>query len=516
VLTRLLIIGLDAMDKDLIQRWAAAGKLPAFRRILEQSIWGETKNPIGLEAGGVWPGFYTGVSPARHGMYYAFLRFVAENYEQRIFRQDDFTAETFWDRLSSEGLRFAVFDAPYTFRSEKINGVHVVDWGTHAPMEWPHTGVNAFKTTPVDLAGEIEQGFGRDHIGNDDFVKLRTVDDYRGFRQDLIDRIKNKTDIARHLLGRGGWDCVLTVFHEAHAIGHRCWHLHDSSHPLYDPAIREAVGDPLEDVYIALDRAVATLLEDVGPQTNTLLFASHGMGPNYTATRLLDQILLRIEGFEIPQRRQSVMRALHQVWDWTPRPLQEVLAPARAKIWQNGIKRHFIEADRSKRKCFEVTNNGATGGIRLNVIGREPRGLVRPGEEFDALCQLLSEDLLSIVDVVSGKPLVKRVIKTADAYCGPRLPDLPDLLIDWNREAPISRIRSPKIGTMEQVYQLNRTGDHRPRGAFFATGPAFGPRRLNELTSVNDFAPTIARLLGTSLAGTDGVPIAALARPTSF
>jgi hypothetical protein len=69
---------------------------------------------------------------------------------------------------------------------------------------------------------------------------------------------------------------------------------------------------------------------------------------------------------------------------------------------------------------------------------------------------------------------------------------------------------------MEQVYQLNRTGDHRPRGAFFATGPAFGPRRLNELTSVNDFAPTIARLLGTSLAGTDGVPIAALARPTSF
>src|SRR4030095_9980806 len=132
------------------------------------------------------------------------------------------------------------------------------------------------------------QGFGRDHIGNDDFVKLRTVDDYRGFRQDLIDRIKNKTDIARHLLGRGGWDCVLTVFHEAHAIGHRCWHLHDSSHPLYDPAIREAVGDPLEDVYIALDRAVATLLEDVGPQTNTLLFASHGMGPNYTARRLLD------------------------------------------------------------------------------------------------------------------------------------------------------------------------------------------------------------------------------------
>jgi predicted AlkP superfamily phosphohydrolase/phosphomutase len=201
------------------------------------------------------------------------------------------------------------------------------------------------------------------------------------------------------------------------------------------------------------------------------------------------------------------------VWDWTPRSIQEVLAPARAKIWQDGIKRHFIEADRSKRKCFEVTNNGATGGIRLNVVGREPKGLVAPGTEFDTLCQRLSEELLSIIDVVSGKPLVKRVIKVADAYSGPRLPDLPDLLVDWNREAPISRIRSAKIGTMEQVYQLNRTGDHRPRGAFFASGLTLAPRKINGLVSVNDFAPTIAQLLGTSLAGTDGVPIAALERP---
>jgi hypothetical protein len=84
-------------------------------------------------------------------------------------------------------------------------------------------------------------------------------------------------------------------------------------------------------------------------------------------------------------------------------------------------------------------------------------------------------------------------------------------LVDWNREAPICRVQSPKIGTMDQVYQLNRTGDHRPRGLFLATGPAMRARRLNQLTSVNDFAPTIAALLGRPLAGTDGAPISALA-----
>lgn len=511
MLTRLLIVGLDAMDKDLIHRWAAAGKLPTFKRLLERSVWGETENPIGLEAGGVWPSFYTGVSPARHGMYYAFLRFIAETYEQRTFRREDFTAEPFWDQLSGEGLRFAVFDAPYTFRSEKINGVHVMDWGTHAPMEWPHTGVNAFKTTPSELSQEIEQRFGRDHIGNDDFVKLRSFEDYQQFRRDLIERVEKKTGIALHLLSKGGWDCVLPVFHEAHAIGHRCWHLHDPTHPLHDPDIRDALGsDPIEDIYVALDRAVGTLLEAAGPQANTLVFCSHGMGPNYTATRLLDQILLKIEGFEVPQGRQSLMRTMHQVWDRTPRPIQELLAPARAKLWQNGVKRHFIESDRTKRKFFEVTNNGATGGIRLNVIGREPKGMIKPGDEFDAFCEALTRDLLAVVDKVSGQPLVRRVVKTAETYHGPRVPDLPDLLVDWNREAPICRVHSPKIGTMDQVYQLNRTGDHRPCGLFLATGPEMRPRRINHQTSVNDFAPTIAALLGRSLAGTDGAPIAAL------
>jgi hypothetical protein len=92
------------------------------------------------------------------------------------------------------------------------------------------------------------------------------------------------------------------------------------------------------------------------------------------------------------------------------------------------------------------------------------------------------------------------------------MPDLPDLLVDWNREAPIRCVGSPKIGTIDHVYRLNRTGDHRPQGMFLASGPSILPRQLNDFTSVNDFAPTIASLLGKSLSDTDGAPIAALAR----
>jgi hypothetical protein len=47
---------------------------------------------------------------------------------------------------------------------------------------------------------------------------------------------------------------------------------------------------------------------------------------------------------------------------------------------------------------------------------------------------------------------------------------------------------------------------------FLASGPSILPRQLNDFTSVNDFASTIASLLGKSLSDTDGAPIAALAR----
>jgi hypothetical protein len=40
---------------------------------------------------------------------------------------------------------------------------------------------------------------------------------------------------------------------------------------------------------------------------------------------------------------------------------------------------------------------------------------------------------------------------------------LPDLFVVWNRAAPIRRLRSPKIGTMQVPPDPVRTGDHSPR-----------------------------------------------------
>jgi predicted AlkP superfamily phosphohydrolase/phosphomutase len=96
----------------------------------------------------------------------------------------------------------------------------------------------------------------------------------------------------------------------------------------------------------------------------------------------------------------------------------------------------------------------------------------------------------------TGKRAVARVIRTEHTYPGPRTNDLPDLLVDWNREGPIFSVSSPKIGTIHNNDLPSRTGDHRPVGMFWAVGPSFQSSRLNEPTSVYSFSPTILSLFG--------------------
>jgi predicted AlkP superfamily phosphohydrolase/phosphomutase len=136
----------------------------------------------------------------------------------------------------------------------------------------------------------------------------------------------------------------------------------------------------------------------------------------------------------------------------------------------------------------------------------------------------LAEDLGAIRDERTGLPLVTRVVPTAAVYQGGCLDALPDLLIEWNdqlrigsatlgtgREATL-RVHSPKVGTLEATNRYGRSGDHRPRGFFVATGPGLKPARLAEPVSVMDFAPTLEAWAGLPPSPGDGRPIPELLR----
>lgn len=502
-LTRVLFIGVDAWDKDLVLQWAQAGLLPTVRRFLERGAWGLTANPEGFYVGSVWPSFWTGLSPGRHGRYcYAQIR--TGTYQHRRVTPLDTAGRPFWEALSQAGRRVAIIDVPKTAPSQQINGLQVVDWGTHDPEI-------GFCASPPSLAGEIESRFGPHPVGPCD-APARGPAELASLRDALLRGVKTKSELTGHFLSQGGWDLFLTVFAESHCVGHQFWHVHDPSHPRHDPALANALGDPMKDVYVAIDAEIGRLLARVGDDTAVFVLASHGMGPHYDGTFLLREILDRLQRAEVARPARVTARALEWAWSGVPGPVRRLLRPLRARAKAN-LGHASSLPNLAGHRYFQTPNNDVYGGIRINLEGREPHGRVRPGPEYDRICRDLARDLLALVNSGTGRPVVRRVLRTADLYRGERVRDLPDLVVEWDRETPISTIHSPKTGTIHGAYQGTRTGDHKLHGLLLAAGPAIVPGRLSEPVSVMQLAATVASRLGVQLADLDGAPVEELTRP---
>ena len=502
-LSRVLFLALDAADKDLIVPWARQGILPTFRSLLETGAWADTQNPLGFYVGAVWPSFWTGLPVDEHGRY-CFSQLRTGTYDLYDVSPTETRGEPFWDALSAEGRRVAILDVPKTVPSRRLNGIQMVDWGTHDPEL-------DFRTSPETLAAEVEARFGLHPVDQCDAFMQRGPREYASLRDALVQGAARKADLFEHFLRRGDWDLFLAVFAESHCVGHHCWHIHDSTHPRHDPDLARAVGDPIRDVYVAMDAAIGRLIAVAGPETTVFVFASHGMGPHYDGTFLLSRILRELlEVPAAPGGQRAIARVLESIWYRLPDALRARLRGVRGRT-KEALGVAASSPELSDRLCFATPNNDVYGGIRVNLVGREPSGRIRPGAEFDAFCEALEKDLLAFVNLDTGRPLVRRVLRTADIYKGERVADLPDLLVEWDRDAPITRIASPKTGSIEGVFPGRRTGDHRPEGLLLARGPGIAPGRLDEPIDVLRIAPTLAARLGVRLTGTKAEPVAALA-----
>ena len=331
--------------------------------------------------------------------------------------------------------------------------------------------------------------------------------------------------MTRSFLREGGWDLFMQVFSEAHCVGHQCWHLHDASHPAHAAAIATAVGNPVQRVYQSVDTAIGQVLEEAG-DCLTFVFSSHGMSHWYGAHFLLPDILFRLG---VAHRPQPTGRSLDAAslavaagtwaWHWLPDSLRRRLRGLRERYGPGVVEDvdfPSLDVDLARSQCFHQRHGLAVGDIRLNLAGREPQGTLTPGRQADDFCRALTDDLLAIVDERTGQPFIRRVMRVSHHYRGPRLTDLPDLVVDYNDaiatgstqvgdgKGATVQISSPKIGVLEGANTYGRTGEHRSPGLLIAAGPAVSRGAFSRPISVLDLAPTWTRVLGVDLEQADG------------
>jgi predicted AlkP superfamily phosphohydrolase/phosphomutase len=165
------------------------------------------------------------------------------------------------------------------------------------------------------------------------------------------------------------------------------------------------------------------------------------------------------------------------------------------------------QGERAGRRFYTIPTTDNCGGIRVNLKGREPEGKVEPGTAYRQLCDWLKEELLALKNAETGAPVVTRVLYGDDLFAGAFRDQFPDLVIEWNSEAPIPAVRSQSVGVIRVESCNSRTGDHRPKGFVLARSPHLESHTLQGMVSLVDLAPTLAAQLGVHLAGLNGKPV---------
>ena len=480
----------------------ATGDLPNLRRLREQSAWGLLSSPPGLGDDATWASFSTCTNPGSHGRFY-FRAIDPASYEYRYLRDSDRKRESFWDALGRQGLRTAVVDVPKCALSSTVNGLQLADWRVHG-RDGPT------RSFPAELAPQVLGRLGDDRTdrpGTKDWLcHLEILDKSKleQFVAHLLASVEDKVQLAQEVLAQEAWDLFLLVFKEAHCAGHQCWHLVDPTHPRYSAALAQRLADPLLKVYRALDRAVGKLTALAGPEAHLLIFSDLDMGPNYTGEHILDDILKSLEARLWPERAGRSFG-----WRKTVHAVERrIVQPLTGRVARAGPLR-------PRRLAYQLEHNEISGAIRLNLKGREPAGMVERGADAETVVVELTRELLRLVNPTTGGPLVREVLRSDQLYRGDHSELLPDLLVVWNREAPITSAHSPLLGTMRPRTAGYRTGNHLGDGFCLAGGPVLSARP-DFRASITDLGPTVAHLLGARLDGVEGQPIAELCYQTQL
>jgi predicted AlkP superfamily phosphohydrolase/phosphomutase len=527
---RLLILAIDAASPELLERWAADGTLPTLAGLMREGLTAHTRSVDWLYVGATWPSFYMGVDTARHGLYWV-DRLKPGTYDLVTCTAEEFgRRKALWEVLSDAGRRVAVMNVPLSRPSPGLTGTQVVGWGDH-------DSVFELSTSPIELRQQIEREIGRHPAPARCDATRRSAADHRTFTDQLVRGAAMRARLTRRILERAPWDFALQVFSESHCVGHQCWHFHDRAHPGHDPGAARELGDPVREVYVAVDRAIAEVLAAEPKETTVVVMTLHGMATISGAKSLLPSILERLGSFapeQPPARRGArgfVTERLAAGWRRVPASLKAPLDPLRRRVRDTleGPRRpepRRVRLNAAASKCFPIDTGFSVSGIRLNVVGREPAGILRPGAEAEAFVDELIESLREVVDPGTGRPLMTEVRRTNELFRGEYLAELPDLLVAWDLErvtgstivgtgqGALLRARSPRIGMVERTHSYCRSGEHRIDGLVVARGPGIRAGRLGRTISDLDLAPTFARMLGCEMRDVDGVVIEELV-PTS-
>ena len=496
---KVLLIGLDGLEPSLVHRWSEEGRLPNLARIAEEGAFMDCASTVPPVTFPAWTTCVTGVNPGRHGMF-DFTETVPGQYAIRFVNSTYRRAPALWNILSEAGKRCCVLGVPGTYPPEDINGIMVAGWDSPVC-----TRVDRSFVSPPDAYSKVRDWH---------FADFQESNIGPGWHEHalpkLLDGIGVKERIAAELIEREPWDFFMVVFGESDTVSHHFWMFQDANSPRHRPGPANAIRD----VYERLDRAVGALRTVAGRDTVIGVVSDHGFGGAGTEVIHLNNRLAELGFLRFRPARESVLKragltVVPPRWrGGLFRRLTGLAARAESLARYSGIEWSQTQAWSEELDYFP--------SLRINLQGREPQGVVEPGDYDDVV-----EALTSTLE--AWEPIA-RVRRRDEVFSGPYVESAPDLIVEPALENGYSRpvLRAKGGASIERLApdmyeggkERGMNGTHRPTGVFMLSDAIHA-----DACSLADVAPTVLALLGVAAPPMDGESLVgggAVREPATF
>jgi predicted AlkP superfamily phosphohydrolase/phosphomutase len=474
---KVLIIGLDGADWRILQPYIDDGLMPNLAHMVETGVSGPLRSTIPTNSSVAWSTFMTGRNPGKHAVY-DFMRRSSDNPLLMVgVNSQSLRSETWFDVLGRHGRKVGAINVPVTYPPFPVSGFMLGGMFVHEGQPY---------TFPESLANELD-----DHVGGFpvNCIRWRFM---LGKLEELLDEAiavtQQRARVLEYLIDHKDWDVLIQVFVGTDRLQHPLMHVLDPGHPRYDDELARRLRPKLRTFFQLTDDMLGRSRQQIGQDAVLMIISDHGFQSVHRAI-YVREILAR-NGLLRTQDRAvlpwSIQRRLRTLGQIVKRAMPGVFPDDGRQV---GAHMEMAGLAWSRTQAYVTTRTSQ--GVYVNLAGREPRGIVSPGADYERLLDDVQEVLLDERDPSNGQRVIESVMRGEELYSGPWADLAPDLMFIPAAGYAAAGGAKSHLGSFEW-----RTGDHGLDGIFVASGPGLKRREKISGAGLIDVAPSVLYLAG--------------------
>lgn len=469
-MVKVLVIGMDCGSWNVIQPLVNQGKLPTFKRLMENGVWGNLRSCEYFFTSPAWKCYSTGKNPGKLGAI-GWWDFDKNNRKISLVSSNSFRSRELWDILGEHGFESGIINMPLTFPPRPIKGILV----TGPPH--PEEGC----TYPPELEKEIKQDGFRIN------PRFDLIIDRDKAIPEIAEIIKKCLDVGQKLIKK--YDLTffqLVVFH-TDEIQHHFWKEMEQGDSKY--------GKVIEECWKLVDSGIHKLLDSVNEDCYVFLMSDHGATASKGAFKL--NVWLNLKGY-LRIKGSSLRNVTENIRLRTgfPYHMKFPLSLAGNVIIRFG--KAFLSRGQQSRAREKLRQAQNILWEKTAAIASDQNCIyVTVNDNHFELESKLIEEIKNLRNPKSGEKVVKDVKRKEEIFEGKHLHLLPDLIII--PEDGYTLVSHPTHGAALDIWDFSRTGwscTHKLNGIFLAHGPTIKKGQKIDEATIYDLAPTILHILG--------------------